>query len=314
MILDEDHGSQICQGLNAMTAKSRVRRFASIAFAVGFAAFTAAQAQAQTQSLRLAVTDIVGMENLQREYAGFQKTLSDKAGMKVELFPVPNRTAAVEALNAKKVDLVLTGPAEYVVFKKRTDAKLVVGFSRPEYYGSVVTVLGSRIDSVDDLKGKKVALGDVGSTSRHLSPIQVLADLGLKPGRDVQIMHINRNVAVEAMKRGDVAAIGINRTDLPGLAKRFPDLTFKVIARGRDLPNDVLLAGVHVSDDIVAKMKKVFSENSDALIGAVLLGPDENQKFQGMKFIPNISDQDYNYIRKMYETIGQPQYASFVGN
>jgi len=314
MILNEDQVSQICQGLIAMIAKSRVRRFASIAFAVGFAAFTAAQAQAQTQSLRLAVTDIVGMENLQREYAAFQKTLSDKAGMKVELFPVPNRTAAVEALNAKKVDLVLTGPAEYVVFKKRTDAKLVVGFSRPEYYGSVVTVLGSGIDSVDDLKGKKVALGDVGSTSRHLSPIQVLADLGLKPGRDVQIMHINRNVAVEAMKRGDVAAIGINRTDLPGLSKRFPDLTFKVIARGRDLPNDVLLAGVHVSDDTVAKMKKVFSENSDALIGAVLQGPDENQKFQGMKFIPSISDQDYNYIRKMYETIGQPQYASFVGN
>lgn len=290
---------------------SWIHRIAFFA-AVGFTAVTAS-ANAQTP-LRLAVTDIVGLENLQREYAAFQKTLSDKAGMKIELFPVPNRTAAVEALNAKKVDLVLTGPAEYVVFKKRTDAKLVVGFSRPEYYGSVVTLLGSGIDGVEDLKGRKVALGDVGSTSRHLSPIQVLADLGLKPGRDVQVMHINRNVAVEAMKRGDVAAIGINRTDLPGLAKRFPDVTFKVIARGRDLPNDVLLAGTHVPDDTVSKMKKVFSENSDALIAAVLQGPDENQKFQGMKFIPSISDNDYNYVRRMYETIGQPQYASFVGN
>lgn len=293
---------------------SWIRRIASVAAAVSFSALTIATTAAQGQGLRLAVTDIVGMENLQREYAPFQKILSDKAGMKIDLFPVPNRTAAVEALNAKKVDLVLTGPAEYVVFKKRTDAKLVVGFSRPEYYGSVVTLLGSGIDGVEDLKGKKVALGDVGSTSRHLSPIQVLADLGMKPGRDVQIMHINRNVAVEAMKRGDVAAIGINRTDLPGLAKRFPDVTFKVIARGRDLPNDVLLAGTHVPDDTVSKMRKVFSENSDALIAAVLQGPEENQKFQGMKFIPSISDKDYNYVRKMYETIGQPQYASFVGN
>jgi len=275
-------------------------------------ATTALSAQAQT--LRLAVTDIVGLENLQREYAGFQKILSEKSGMKVELFPVPNRTAAVEALNAKKIDLVLTGPAEYVVFKKRTDAKLVVGFSRPEYYGSVVTLVGSGIDGVEDLKGKKVALGDVGSTSRHLSPVQVLADLGLKPGQDVQILHINRNVAVEAMKRGDVSAIGINRTDLPGLSKRHPDVVFKVIARGRDLPNDVLLAGAHVPDEVVGKMKKVFSDNSDALIAAVLLGPDENQKFQGMKFIPSISDKDYNYVRKMYATIGQPQYAAFVGD
>ncbi len=268
----------------------------------------------QAQTLRMAVTDIVGLENLQREYAPFQKVLSEKSGMKVELFPVPNRTAAVEALNAKKIDLVLTGPAEYVVFKKRTDAKLVVGFSRPEYYGSVVTIVGSGIDGVEDLKGKKVALGDVGSTSRHLSPIQVLADLGVQPQKDVQILHINRNVAVEAMKRGDVAAIGINRTDLPGLSKKFPDVVFKVIARGRDLPNDVLLAGPHVPDGVVSTMKKVFSENSQTLIDAVLRGPDENQKFRGMAFIPSIADSDYNYVRKMYATIGQPQYASFVGD
>lgn len=282
--------------------------------AVAVLGLTAMAFSVQAQTLRLAVTDIVGMENLQREYAGFQKILSEKSGLKVELFPVPNRTAAVEALNAKKIDLVLTGPAEYVVFKKRTDAKLVVGFSRPEYYGSVVTLVGSGVDGVEDLKGKKVALGDVGSTSRHLSPVQVLADLGLKPGQDVQIVHVNRNVGVEAMKRGDVAAIGINRTDPPGLSKRHPDVVFKVIARGRDLPNDVLLAGTHVPDATVAQMKKVFTENSDALIAAVLLGPDENQKFQGMKFIPSIADADYNYVRKMYATIGQPQYASFVGN
>lgn len=291
-----------------------MNRFKHLATAAAVAGLLFSAVSAQAQILRLAVTDIVGLENLQREYAGFQKILSEKSGMKVELFPVPNRTAAVEALNAKKIDLVLTGPAEYVVFKKRTDAKLVVGFSRPEYYGSVVTLLGSGVDGVEDLKGKKVALGDVGSTSRHLSPVQVLADLGLKPGIDVQILHINRNVGVEAMKRGDVAAIGINRTDLPGLSKRHPDVVFKVIARGRDLPNDVLLAGTHVSDAVVTKMKKVFTDNSEALIAAVLMGPDENQKFQGMKFIPSIADADYNYVRKMYSTIGQPQFAEFVGN
>ena len=281
---------------------------------VAVATLGLAALSAQAQTIRMAVTDIVGLENLQREFGGFQKILSEKSGMKVELFPVPNRTAAVEALNAKKIDLVLTGPAEYVVFRKRSNAKLVVGFSRPEYYGSVVTLVGSGIDGVEDLKGKKVALGDVGSTSRHLSPIQVLADLGVQPQKDFQVLHVNRNVAVEAMKRGDVAAIGINRTDLPGLSKKFPDVVFKVIARGRDLPNDVLLAGAHVPDATVAAMKKVFSENSPALIDAVLMGPDENQKFRGMAFIPTIADSDYNYVRKMYATIGQPQYAEFVGD
>jgi phosphonate transport system substrate-binding protein len=291
----------------------RLSRRAIIAAALALPLVAQGVAQAQAQSLKMAVTDVVGLENLQREYAPFQKLLSEKAGMTVELFPVPNRTAAVEALNAKKVDLVLTGPAEYVVFKKRTDAKLVVGLARNEYFGTIVTLQGSGIQGAEDLKGKKVALGDVGSTSRHLAPMQLMADLGLDPRRDVQVVHINRNVGVEAMRRGDVAAIGVNRSDMAGLQKRFPDATFVVIARGRDLPNDLILAGAHVPDATVETLRRVFTENSAALIAAILLGPDENQKFQGMRFVPSISDRDYNYVRKMYGTIGQPQFADFVG-
>lgn len=294
----------------------------ALAAALAMTLAAASRAQAQSQELKLAVTDVTGLENLQREYAPFQKLLSDKAGARIDLFPVPNRTAAVEALNARKVDLVLTGPAEYVVFKKRTNAKLVVGLARVarrrapdnEYFGAIATLATSGIDGVQDLKGRKVALGDVGSTSRHLAPMQLLADLGLDPRKDVQIVHINRNIGVEAMRRGDVAAIGVNRSDMAGLQRRFPDLVFKVIARGRDLPNDMILAGAHVPDETVAKLRRVFADNSDALISAILLGPDENQKFQGMRFVPGIADRDYNYVRTMYATIGQPQFADFVDN
>ena len=292
----------------------KLSRRPAIAAAFAMTLVAASRAQAQLQELKLAVTDVVGLENLQREYAPFQKLLSDKAGLRFDLFPVPNRTAAVEALNARKVDLVLTGPAEYVVFKKRTNAKLVVGLARNEYFGTIVTIAGSGIDSVQDLKGRKVAFGDVGSTSRHLAPMQLLADLGLDPRQDVQAVHINRNVGVEAMRRGDVAAIGVNRSDMAGLQRRFPDAVFKVIARGRDLPNDMILTGAHMPDETVAKLRAVFAGNSDALIAAILLGPDENQKFQGMRFVPGIADRDYNYVRTMYATIGQPQFADFVGD
>ncbi|MGH8576974.1 MAG: PhnD/SsuA/transferrin family substrate-binding protein [Gammaproteobacteria bacterium] len=80
---------------------------------------------------------------------------------------VPNRTAAVEAMNAKKVDLVLTGPAEYVVFRKRTGAVPVLGFSRPDYFATIVVLADSGLGRIADLRGKKVALGPVGSTSKH---------------------------------------------------------------------------------------------------------------------------------------------------
>jgi phosphonate transport system substrate-binding protein len=269
---------------------------------------------AHAEEARFAITDVVGLENLQREWGPFRDTLSAKTGLDIKFFPVPNRTAAVEALNAKQVDFVLTGPAEYVVFRSRTNAVPVVGLTRPDYFPTLVTIAGRGINTVQDLKGKKVAFGDVGSTSRHLGPAQILADNGLNLTRDVQAIHLNRNVAVEAMKRGEIQAIGVNHTDLPGLKKRFPDVVFLTIGRGRDMPNDLLLAGPHVDKGQIEKVRKVFVDSSEELIAAVLKGPDENQKYKGMHFFADISDADYNYVRSMYRTIGQQQFSQFVGD
>lgn len=268
---------------------------------------------AQTKH-RIAVTDIEGLEMLQREFGAFKDLLSSKLGHEIDFYPVPNRTAAVEAVKSKNVDFILTGPAEYVVFKKLTNAKPVIGFSRPDYFCSMVVLADSGINSVEDLKGKKVAIGGVGSTSKHLAPMQILADNGLDPLTDVKILHTSVDLGWQALKRGDVSAWGMT-TDkfvkLRGKDKQLPPGAFKVIARGPDLPNDVLLAAKHVAPDTVEKMKNVFVKNSDELVKAILQGED-NKKYNGMKFLPMVKDHDYDYVRSMYRTIGYPKFASFV--
>ena len=159
----------------------------------------------KAETIRFAVTDVEGVEQLQREYGAFVEELEKATGLEVEFTPVNNRTAAVEAMRAEQVDFVLTGPAEYVVFEKLTDAKPVVGWHRPDYFAQIVVMAEGDIKSLADLKGKKVAFGEVGSTSQQLGPAQVLADAGLKYNVDYTAEIIKRNVAVEAMIRGDVA-------------------------------------------------------------------------------------------------------------
>jgi phosphonate transport system substrate-binding protein len=269
---------------------------------------------ATASELRFAVTDIVGLENLQREWGPFQKALQEKAGLDFKFFPVPNRTAAVEALNSKRVDVVLTGPAEYVVFRKRTNAIPVVGLTRVDYFSNIVVRGDSAYADPGDLKKQKVGLGAIGSTSRHLGPMQALADHGLDPRSDVQVVHLATNVLLESIKRGDVAAIGINNTDYTRLRERNPDIAFRVIARGRDLPMDLILAGPHVDAALIEKMRAAFRSHSGPLIAAILSGGDENKKFTGMHWVTTVRDEDYNYVRRMYATIGQPQFSDFVGN
>lgn len=276
-----------------------------------------APAQAET-TITMTVTDVPGLEELRRDWSAFKNELEANADVTVEFAPVTSRTAAVELLRSERVDFVLTGPAEYVVMRHLSDAEPVLGFTRPDYFSGVVTMADSGITSVEDLEGRKVAVGDVGSTSSHLGPLQVISDYGLAPQEDVDLVHTKPKVAYQALKKGDVAAWGTNyMDDYMYLRKQDDDTSagaFRVIARGPDLPNDVFVAGDHVDDNVVESVKTAIVDNSDAMVEAIVEdGGAENRKYEGMQFVANIDDSDYSYIRKAYRTIGQDDFGKFPG-
>jgi phosphonate transport system substrate-binding protein len=273
------------------------------------------QAQAQ-DPLKLAVTDVEGMERLQTEWGPFKTALEQASGLRFEFFPVNNRTAAAEALRAKRVDFVVTGPAEYVVINKHTQARPLIGLGRPDYYCAIVVMASSSIVGPADLKGKKVAFGDVGSTSSHLCPMQLLKDYGLDPLRDIEAVHTSRNVLHEALKRGDVAAIGFNHNTWISHARNketsLPPGAFRVIARSGDLPNDMIMVGTHVDPAVAERVKTAVIEHKVDIIKGIL-AHEENDKFTGMD-LHAVDDSAYAPVRAMYTTIGHPQYAEFIGD
>ncbi|MEO0545019.1 MAG: PhnD/SsuA/transferrin family substrate-binding protein [Pseudomonadota bacterium] len=277
------------------------------------AALAVTTAFAQAADVTMAVTDVEGLEELQQEFGAVEAALEASTGLEVELFPVNSRTAAVEAMNAGLVNFVLTGPAEYVVMKELTDAQIVVAWQRPDYFGQIVTVAGGDVKTAQDLKGKIVTYGSVGSTSQQLGPAQALADLGLEYGKDYDAQIIKRNVAIEALIRGDIAAVGMNFGHLRAAREAYPEVAFQVIARGPDLPNDILVASATVDADVFAKVKSAFVEDGAAMMEAVL-SADGNQKYRGGFFIETVNDADYDYVRSMYRTIGVDSFSSFVGD
>jgi len=277
----------------------------------GGAAFFLMAGAVQAETIKFAVTDINGLEELQVHYGAFVDVLEEITGDKVKFFPINNRTAAVEALANGHVDYVLTGPAEYIVFRARAKAVPVVAWQRLDYFTQLVVTNESPIKSLVDMKGKTIAFGEVGSTSTHLGPAQLLASIGLMPNKDYKALNIHRNVSIEALLRGDVDAVAVGSSHLFNIRDKFTDVGLRVAARGPDLPNDVLVAGAHVPAANVAKMRDAFVNNAEKLLNAALRG-EENKKYRGGKFIPTVKDFDYEYVRQAYITVGAESLAKFI--
>ena len=287
-------------------------KFKSIVLGLGLAAFSAASVAAETW--KLAVTDVEGMERLQLEWGPFKEALEAATGESFEFYAVNSRTAAAEALRGETVDFVVSGPAEYVVINKLTTATPLVGLGRPDYHCAIVVRADSGINTVQDLKGKTIAFGDIGSTSNMLCPMQVLADYGLDPINDIEKTHTSRNIAHEALKAGDVDALGSNAGSWRNVRNKETDLPygfFKMIARSGDLPNDMIMVGAHVPADAADMVKTAILENKDAIIAGIT-AHEENDKYVGMDLVA-IEDSAYDYVRSMYTNAGFPQFDNFIG-
>jgi phosphonate transport system substrate-binding protein len=277
----------------------------------GAAAFFVMAGVAQADTIKFGVTDITGLESLQTEYGDFVAVLEEITGSEIEYFPVNSRTAAVEAIANGHVDYILTGPAEYIVFRARAKAVPVVAWQRLDYFTQLVVTNESAIKTLADMKGKKIAFGEVGSTSTHLGPAQLLASIGLMPNKDYEALNIHRGVSIEALLKGDVDAIAVGSSHLVNIRDKFPDAGLRVAARGPDLPNDVLVAGAHVPAEQVEEIRAAFVNNAKQLMDAALKG-EENKKYSGGQFIPTVEDVDYEYVRQAYITVGAESLAKFI--
>ena len=284
----------------------------SIVLGAAIAAVSAVSAAAETW--RLAVTDVEGMERLQLEWGPFKEALETATGETFEFFAVNSRTAAAEALRGETVDFVVSGPAEYVVINTLTNATPLVGLGRPDYHCAIIVRADSGINTMQDLKGKTVAFGDIGSTSNMLCPMQVLAAHGVDPINDIEKIHTSRNIAHEALKAGDVDAIGSNAGSWLGVRNSETDLPygfFKMIGRSGDLPNDMIMVGAHVPDEAAMKVRDAILENKDAIIAGIT-AHEENDKYVGRDLV-SIEDSAYDYVRAMYSNAGYPQFDNFIG-
>jgi phosphonate transport system substrate-binding protein len=281
-----------------------------VALAGSMAACGAEADERDASTLRFAVTDLQGLEELQREFGAFETTFEEKSGLDLEFFAVNDRTAAAAALDSGDIDIVFTGPAEYVVIHERTDAQPVIAIRRDGYRSCIYTSADSGVRSLTDLRGKKIAMSDVGSTSGHLGPSQMLVDAGVNPLEEVEVLTVGDAVH-QALKRGDVDAVGVGCHDYEEYMADEVRAEYPVLQEGPELPPDLLVSRSGLSQETIQTVRSTFSENFPDLLAALLNGKD-NAKYEGAALV-DVTDSDYDVVRSMYRAIGADDFTEFVG-
>lgn len=261
----------------------------------------------QPEKLRFAVSDVKGLDDLQKDYGALRTLLEEILEKKIEFFPVESYIAAASALQLNQVDLVFTGPSEYVVMRARTNAVPIVAIMRQKYYSVIATHSGSDVQSVAALRGKTIAMWEVGSTSGHLGPTKLLIDAGLDPKVDLKIQLLGKK-GLSALQKGTVAAWGgsVSRYDKFLKSNGLSEKDFPILVKGPTLPSDPFVASSQLDSAFVEHIGQRLLQNQDRVLQAIA---SADGKFAGAKMV-QINDTDYNMIRDVYKAIGQGNFVS----
>lgn len=246
--------------------------------AAGFGAFnTTAEAAKAKKTLTVGFVPSSQADKIEALAKPLEKLLSKELDRPVKVTVSTDYNSIVEALGSDQLDIGFLPPTAYVEAHKQYGAKVLLqttryGVNKEDgtptdklvgwYKSEIIVRKDSGINSIDDLKGKTIAVQDTTSSAGYQFPMYYLESKGFDATKDSKLItvkgHDQGALAVEN-KQADAAFIfqdarNIVKKDTPTIFK-----DTKIIALTQKIPNDTVTARKGLS-------KKLQSQVQNALI------------------------------------------------
>ena len=153
------------------------------------------------------------------------KTHFRRYGIELDWVLYADYDALVEAFVKREIDLAWNAPLAYVKIKRRLEDLCQVVAMRDvdvNFTTHFITHPSSGITTVQDLKGKRVALGSRGSMQAGLLPYYFLQQLGLNPAHDLAVcsFYDERQGSSDWDERDVVERVGRQEYDAGAVSQR----------------------------------------------------------------------------------------------
>ncbi|WP_128895506.1 phosphate/phosphite/phosphonate ABC transporter substrate-binding protein [Longirhabdus pacifica] len=259
-------------------------------------------------------------ETLEAKAKPLEKLLGDRLGIPVEVSVSTEYNTVVEAMNSKQVDVGFLPVSTYILAKEQGAADILLQANRfgvndedgtatdelVDFYKSMVIVKkDSGIESIEDLKGKKVAWQNAVSPAGYIWPAMYLNDKGIDPQKDIEGVTVKgHDTAVLAVLNGDVDAAAIFQDARNIVMGDFPDVfdQTEVLFFTEKIPNDTITVRPDMDQEWKDKVAEAFID----------IGKDE----EGHKIIKDIyshegysksDDSNFDIVRDYNEKMKDMQ-------
>lgn len=174
--------------------------------------------------------------------------------------------AVVEAMCNHLVEIAFLGPVAYVQAHERGCAQLLaVAVEKGEsvYYAGIFAPQASAIHTLQDLKGKRIAFGDINSASSFTFQMAMMLDAGLDPAKDLGQIRMTGSHAnsIAALEQGqvDVACLSFDSYEKAVREGVVDPSKFKVVAKSMPIPYPPLALNTRLPDGLKHRLKDAFN-------------------------------------------------------
>lgn len=199
------------------------------------------------------------------DYRPIFDAVARSTGQRFDLKVAQSYGGVVEAMCNNSADIAFVGSVTYLQAEKRGCAGLLavaVKGGRSVYYSGLFVRADSPVRSIADVSGRRVAFGDINSTSAFIFPVAMLLDAGIDPVRDLSAVRMTGTHAnsLAALINGDVDAAALSfdsydkavRANVPGARN------LRVIARSEPIPYPPLIANTRLRPALREQLRSAF--------------------------------------------------------
>lgn len=222
--------------------------------AVGLSACSGSQTQSATANttsycsdgpIKFGIEPYEDPAKLEPAYRVLADAMEKQLNCEVEVQVVEDYSAEVLAMANNRLDIGQFGPMGYVFASTKAGAEPVASFGTADgqlstYTAGIWVAKDSDIKSIEDLRGRDVALGGVGSTSGDVLPRYGLKKAGIAES-DLNISYAGGHPeALLALTNGTVDAAQINSQTVASAtaAGTFKAEDFRQVWTSEAIPND----------------------------------------------------------------------------